>query len=550
MFKSSKGLGVVTGELGAAPGDDIMVDNARHSRPSTPELPILSSLNPISPLSPHFGSRVTRMIPEQEIFVDFVIEEGEPIFYVSSDRPDTILGKVQAKHVTPYTCFLQLIYNLLDNDDIRKAIDNVVEIANIFLPDKKNISGSIFQNYESKIKGLSDARDARKRATQFARASLQLVNEINVVRPQLASELQSHASGQHPEFTSGQVVEESISIIQSNPSFETHIRELMRAHEVRLLCDLVKEMTNTILKELNKDEFTSFLAADDDKDPNEGSKVRNARCGLHSLDQLINLIGRTDERPEAQDLERIYDLTFTERSQFKTGLKTLLGLLPATNDAIKSEGEKFDREIKQFKVKSKERLLIFIREKLSKIDTGLVASHLVIDLFDFKFSSYGSKDDIQNILPAVCARHLAIINKCFPGLSSNKDLKVKLEENFLRLGVLNKSGWDQLEIVTARPKKGLDSNSSNLNFNSLVKKITKLSQTEKYSQMVQCLSLTELASQSDHKVKRRRSGDDQKQLDSQDIANDNPGNVKKSLRPSTSPTIPVGSKNSLMAITK
>ncbi len=531
----------------------LMTDAAPSTPPRTPIKTISSeSINPISPQSPSFFLKVMPMTDDSETFVNFELDENnEPIFYITSNRPNTRYGRRQAEHATPYTCLIEMIYNALQGEEIYSAITKVVEIVNIFLPDKEMTFGDIVQNHDAKITELTVAREARKSATQLTRAGHHIASELKHMSPKLTEELKSHQSEQFPEFTSAEVIDRNIGIIEAGylNDIGNKIKKAMRNSETTTLCNLAKEIANKTLIELNKDDFVAFLATDgSDKDSKEGSRVRNARCGLYSLNQLINLLPKastTIEQISDQEPEKIHDLTFAERSRFKTGLKVLLGLLPVANEEIKAKGNKFDKEIKELENKDTKELLKFIREKLDEIDIQKVASQLVIDLFDFKHDSKSAIADVPHVLSIICIRHLAIMSICFPKISANTELKAELERNFLNLGVLQQSGWNNLEVAVQTKSKKRPVQSAKLDFRSLVQKIKLLSEDEKYSKMAKRLSLTELSETpsetiaSQKRLKPEKQGVE-KPLDSTKIANHNHDRPR---RPSTS-AIPIGSMNS------
>lgn len=452
-------------------------------RPSTPIMPIIASL-PVSPTSPSTAISSRLLSRDKSIMIKYELDEnGQPVFFITSDyRPVTIYGTTQGHHVTPYTCFIQLVLNLLENEDINDAILKISEVTNILLPDAANKTAGIFKTLEKKLEKLKQVRLRRKAATWFTRVASRAMKAF-------------YDRGLGDSSVPEDLKSDIGAALLMGPDLEGSIRDGLKLSEITMLCDIVEEMANSVLKGLNSDEYISFLAMDGATDYNEGNRVKNARCGLFALNAIKDFLSTEGLNAiQSSYLDRIYDLTYAERSPFKRGLKKLLGLLPVT-DYNESRGEEFDRQIKALENRDKKELLKFITDRLKTINIKELATRLIIDLFDFKYSENVNRPDIENILAIVCARHLVIANMCFPKIFSDDKLKAKLEENFLRLGVLKEGEWENLAIATYRSgKKRKSFGADSLNYNLLIDKISELSKCERYGAMTGSLSLPELVS--------------------------------------------------------
>jgi hypothetical protein len=175
-------------------------------------------------------------------------------------------------------------------------------------------------------------------------------------------------------------------------------------------------------------------------------------------------------------------------------------------------------------------LLTFLLKKLKEINIIAVASDLVIDLFDFKLTDNRRITNKKQVLPIVCARHLAIVKHCFPKLHEDQTLSKKLEINFLEKGVLEKSEWNQFQILLANKDKKGKKEKTNLDLDLLIKLILELLGNPKYSNMVKTLSVNQETSVEKTSRKRTRnqissdSGDDYT-----DISSNSDDSVKKRL---------------------
>ncbi len=212
--------------------------------------------------------------------------------------------------------------------------------------------------------------------------------------------------------------------------------------------------------------------------------------------------------------------------------------MPADTTERKSQGAKFDRAIAKFeKQESQKELLIFIINKLKTIDVSDVIGKLVTELFDFKYSQHRTKPDIMRTLSIVCARHLAIIGKCFLNINS-EDLQKEWQKGFLINGALKEYEWDKFLVMTAtRGKK--QSAVKPLSFTLLVEEINRLSDDPRYSKMEECLSLESSVKAT---VEKRKSEYPKTILD---YGDPNPDNVSKRLKPSPSlifPKCPAGER--------
>jgi hypothetical protein len=517
--------------------------SSKTSEPRTPTTgPSRSPICPPSPITPSRRSRYQATTQETEPLIDFVIDNAtfEPTFYVSSKRPYTEHGlRKQEAHASPYICFLHMVYNLMTNNDIKLAPERILAIVNIFLPDQEDRFNVIVQNYRDRIKELLDPSE-RKIVNQVNRSTIGLTDELSRLLDDSTFKalLESMPSATFPHLTSLGAIKSYHQIISVNRDKLSKVKKTLSFNEVNLLCQLIKDMANEMLKSMNMDTAVSFLKIEE-SDSKDSDPVKIARYGLCALDILIGLLPsnyaslKNEEIIEQitdLDVEKIHEITSISNSQFKTGLKKLCGLLPANTDARKSEGGKFDRKIKKLEQKDdKKELLIFIIEKLRVINVVGTISKLVTELFDFKYCQHQQTPDIMHILAIVCAKHLAIAGQCFLNLSS-EDLKKEWQKSFLTDGVLKENGWSQFQVMTAGNRKS-SKVVRTLDSNLLIQEINGLSSDPKYSKIVECLSLEDSVKATDRK---RKSGVSETILDSTDSAIDNGGK-----RPKHSPCSPV-----------
>jgi hypothetical protein len=463
--------------------------------PATPtRSSYLNDLPPVlmwSPTSPKTRSQGKKATQQSETFVDFQFVECELVFFVSSHRTNTAFGIKQGDHATPYACFARLLCNLMEGDDLDKVPDKIVEITKIFLPEEAKLFDKILTDYHKKnpLK-----REQRKNITQTYRSAISAQSIVKKIMPEIAQFL-----------TPEELVRLNfdLGIIEDNQEALPELREALKLNEIRSLAELIKKMANKALEKMNSDQHVSFLRSDS-AETKKSNPIKTSLCGLSALDRLIsvlptnyNSLARDDlmQNIQSEDLQKVAELVFESHSKFKTGLKRLFGLLPSTEEN-QVEAVAFDRRIQGFKGNNLG-LMAFIIGKLQAVKVEDVGCQLIIDLFDFSFLEHAADANILETLAIISIKHLAIISKCFPAIGNNPDLKIKLEESFLRDGVLNQNGWDKFQVNTTIGKSLLD-------FDLLMQKIIEISKKPKYQAMAKCLSLDNLKDKMSQNIKKRK----------------------------------------------
>jgi hypothetical protein len=92
---------------------------------------------------------------------------------------------------------------------------------------------------------------------------------------------------------------------------------------------------------------------------------------------------------------------------------------------------------------NKANFLKAIESKTSETDFDKKTGEFIVNLFDFKCEAHSHRDDAENMLYKLCARHLVIIFNTFTNLT-NKLKKDGIVDGFLE-SVLSVQGWEDFK---------------------------------------------------------------------------------------------------------
>ncbi len=156
---------------------------------SYPEL-ALSAFNPPSPFTPPKSLRIGAV--SRRLSSRVSVSTGGSSLLIEPHRHMIAHGERQKNHATPYNCLSQLLHTLFEDVDISKAGGKIQDIADIFLPDKKQQFTEIMDFHQEEIREIAVGK-SRKEATQAIRSGFFLAGLLS--DPKVLEVIQSSGLG-------------------------------------------------------------------------------------------------------------------------------------------------------------------------------------------------------------------------------------------------------------------------------------------------------------------------------------------------------------------
>jgi hypothetical protein len=369
----------------------------------------------------------------------------------------------QGDHVTAYVNFLEMICIAVDDEEVEKIPDRIVEIAKCVLDvDHHGAFEASLQEFKMhQKKHLS--REDRKKLTRLLR-ELMLLNKSNRLTGVMSP------SGIETVANLGQ------------PDAIEIIKKTMKDGDKLLLVSAINKLGEDFLKNIQKGSDIAFAKiplsqqSEEEKKESkaEGTVVKMASYGLKSLSKLMKLkinINAINEAKAAEDdsIEKssvtafVKDLTM-KGSTLKSGLVVICEAFVKSEitDLTKRKGEAkkyIEKMIKTILDEDFDQQLPILlkladgiidnksQENIAKL--ALKVGNLFEDMFDFRYARHNKQGEYaEYLLYKLVARHIVIMFTAFGGLKElSSDIQQKIINSFIEQGVLAKEGWNNCSVA-------------------------------------------------------------------------------------------------------